>query len=785
MIFRILLTAAILAFGSFDSNAKIIPVEVEELMFAGKIDLAKEKIEFALSNSNIKIGDKANLFHALGDIARLEGDIDEAMTNWGKAAELRAKTYKNQKDYHHAWKYAHLSNYYYQKYKPRLAGIYADSCLALIQNLSIEQQKELEIYKIWNITAQSIKQQALLHDDVGFFRIYHQVNGIYLQSMDFQLKNDTHPYYLAKTYHLMANMSLDIAIRHKDMNDWDKALLAKNQAIHFYDKTTAIWKELFGETHFELGKTLFLKGLLYFYLKRLDNNYLILANTEFEKAFQAFGLASNSDDIQLDNIPNKEDLLMFFKYYTDNLLLMHELNMNSLSSLEKAKEINEFAIKAWEQIHRSYNGSNVNQNLAIYGLVPHLERINIIRRMYPESEPKAIDEIFRANQKLKYYDLFKNSATQSELSIAEIQKKLRENQVFLDFHYNALSGELLLTTIRKDKCHLISIEGSILATIQEFRASIVEMNYSLFVQSARQLYDKFIGHIQDEFDEIIICTEGITNDIPFEALLCSLKNVQLNDYRKLDYLLLNKSVRYVITPQSFTNDVTLLKWNLAVYTPSFKHYGYVDLPFSHVLGANLSNNHKAQWFDGIKATLASFTNNNCDMVHISSHALIEEDATSNRIVFSDKELFQSELNALKNIPSFVVVNSCNSGKGKNLVGDGTDGFVRAFHKLGVLTTVANIWEVDDKVSNALLGYFYEEMGAGLSSDAAMRKAKLAQIQNAASSELGAPYYWAGHKVVGNLTFNKAKDSNIGYVFWILSVLGILILLMLLKSEFLY
>lgn len=199
-------------------------------------------------------------------------------------------------------------------------------------------------------------------------------------------------------------------------------------------------------------------------------------------------------------------------------------------------------------------------------------------------------------------------------------------------------------------------------------------------------------------------------------------------------------VSYVLTPSSFTNQAKETNWDLSVFTPSFQSEDFADLPFSNKFGEDAKNKLGSKSYLGNAATLTSFKENKSPLCHISTHAIVGEDITSNFIQFSDGAFYQKDIEQLAYLPNLMVLNTCNSGMGKNLVGDGVNGFVRELHKAGVRTTISNLWEVDDKLSNELLETFYLNLKDGVGSGEALRLAKLNQIKNAPGSDLGAPYY---------------------------------------------
>ena len=178
-----------------------ITVKMEEYLFSGNYNeginwIIKEKAK----NKNLAL-----LNQYEGDFYKLKGDLEEALIHWKESNKVRSKNYGNN-NYHLAWNYALLSNYYFEKIEPQLAKRYADSCTQLIQNLTPKQQAEIEIYKIWNILAQSNKQYIEhKYNGVIALRKYNWIRGFYSKSKTYILENKLPTYYLAKTYHLIGN----------------------------------------------------------------------------------------------------------------------------------------------------------------------------------------------------------------------------------------------------------------------------------------------------------------------------------------------------------------------------------------------------------------------------------------------------------------------------------------------------------------------------------------------------------------------------------------------------
>jgi CHAT domain-containing protein len=221
--------------------------------------------------------------------------------------------------------------------------------------------------------------------------------------------------------------------------------------------------------------------------------------------------------------------------------------------------------------------------------------------------------------------------------------------------------------------------------------------------------------------------------------------------------------------------------NIAGFAPFNPNRNYAALPFSSQLMDKLSDLNQLV-YKNETATATNFLNNKSSILHFSGHGIInEESSTSSSLVFSDRTLNLSEIPLVQS-PQLVVLNACNSSNGKIVQGDGVDGFVRAFHGAGAEVTIANLWEVDDKVSNELFSKFYSQLQHKTFVRNAMQNTKIAYIKNCTQSELAAPYYWAGHRVMGDGEISQNEKTPQSFIsFWIVGVLVLVVYLIFRKG----
>src|SRR5690606_14098986 len=105
----------------------------EQFIFEGRVDVAEENTLAFVSENNTSDTSKAHLFTMAGEIKKLSGDMEGALFYWKKGNALRSRIFPKG-DYHLVWNHALISNYHYEMINPQHAKIYADSCMALLND---------------------------------------------------------------------------------------------------------------------------------------------------------------------------------------------------------------------------------------------------------------------------------------------------------------------------------------------------------------------------------------------------------------------------------------------------------------------------------------------------------------------------------------------------------------------------------------------------------------------------------------------------------------------------
>ncbi len=140
-----------------------------------------------------------------------------------------------------------------------------------------------------------------------------------------------------------------------------------------------------------------------------------------------------------------------------------------------------------------------------------------------------------------------------------------------------------------------------------------------------------------------------------------------------------------------------------------------------------------------------------EYLHFASHALLDETGAAYAALLlapgdaEDGLLQLHEVFDLELAAELVVLSGCETALGGEVEGEGLIGLSRAFFYAGAKRTLVTLWQVADRSTAELMADFYARSVAGATTAAALREAKLRQLN---SDHRKHPYYWAPFVLVG-------------------------------------
>lgn len=308
---------------------------------------------------------------------------------------------------------------------------------------------------------------------------------------------------------------------------------------------------------------------------------------------------------------------------------------------------------------------------------------------------------------------------------------------------------------------------------------------------SHQLYQQFLQPIEEQLngkDRLIIIGDGMTNYIPFEALLPS---AELKPFKHLDYLIKKHAFSYHYSASLFAKSrrSPSLNSNAGVYAFAPVYEKSESLAPLKVAATAPSGNLRAIASDGsfsplpesereVKDIIELFEQKNIgtnslalrekaheaalknqleqayQFIHIAGHSFADienpkfsgiacfDEAVDNK---EDGILYTGEIYALTAKADLVTLSSCESGFGKLDRTEGLLGLNRAFIYAGSPNVVFSLWKVYDKVSAQLMVDFYGHILAGKDYSNALRLAKLNLLNREATA---APHFWSPYLLIG-------------------------------------
>lgn len=165
---------------------------------------------------------------------------------------------------------------------------------------------------------------------------------------------------------------------------------------------------------------------------------------------------------------------------------------------------------------------------------------------------------------------------------------------------------------------------------------------------------------------------------------------------------------------------------------------------------------KITGFDATRAAALSPELARYRVVHFATHGLFDERQPElSSIVFSlvdetggprDGHLRLHDIYNLNLPVELVVLSACETGRGRDVRGEGLVGLTRGFMYAGAGGVVASLWKVDDEATAELMRHFYRGLlRESLSPAAALRAARIAVWRE---RRWRAPYYWAAFVLQG-------------------------------------
>lgn len=342
------------------------------------------------------------------------------------------------------------------------------------------------------------------------------------------------------------------------------------------------------------------------------------------------------------------------------------------------------------------------------------------------------------------------------MSIEKIQKTLSDGRsALLSYLLAPDAGYVIRIDQKQFVVHKISGRGEITNLVSEFsrliqtsikEESLLDSLSTVAAALGDQLVPSSVLNAGD-YDRILISADGILNVLPFEAL-------RLNGKYLIEYASIASIPSLFLYSLEKDNAIKHGNRRLLALADPRNNTQQKQLPFSvrevewisDIFGK--SNCTILTAADATKSELLKLTLSDYDIVHVATHSTIDYDnprrskiwlSTDTLATTFENALTLAEIGELNLTADLVVLSSCESGGGKIDIGEGIEGFVKAFMQAGAKNMLVSLWEVEDFTTATFMKTFYENIKKGYAE--ALRSAKLEMITSPRLRHRH-PYYWS-------------------------------------------
>lgn len=325
---------------------------------------------------------------------------------------------------------------------------------------------------------------------------------------------------------------------------------------------------------------------------------------------------------------------------------------------------------------------------------------------------------------------------------------------------------------------------------EKLKQDLIKKDRENYTESANYLSDLLLAPLKGRLKKrVIIIADEEVSMVPFSMLPIdndsylidhhivsmapSLRVISLN--RKNEEIP-NKSIATIIPVKfdiSFSDD-TVINTDRRTTT---------NLPYSLLEGQMISgiiknnnsifdpfNYYRVHSFENSMASRSNFLSEkvrNAEIVHVATHAYTDIANPENthlllnsQVNDADASLKLRDIYYMRLNANLLVLNGCETGSGKVLIGEGVVGISHAFLLTGVKNIIGTLWPVRDKAAAVFMNYYYEAL---FSVDRSERDYSVA-LQTAknkmkAHSEYASPDNWANFYCITSHGTLNALNNN--------------------------
>ena len=375
---------------------------------------------------------------------------------------------------------------------------------------------------------------------------------------------------------------------------------------------------------------------------------------------------------------------------------------------------------------------------------------------------QRVEQLLMQRLEENYPAYFEIKYDASPLTIEQLQQQLRPTETLVE--YFIAEEKVKAFMVSRSAFHTVDLQVSddLMQAIAALDQLLAASDFEGYSQLAYELYRQLVEPLPLTTSEVIIIPDGPLHFLNFDVLLTALP--EKADFRYCDYLIRNLSIRYhysadlLVTPREYPYHPKVLAFSFGTGdTPEngsiaqFRNVATGDIPGARGEIVAISQLLEGDYYLGSYASERQFKNVARDyaILHLALHGIVDHaDPMNSRISFypaadtlEDNQLHAFELYHTELHADLVVLSACDTGIGQLRQGEGIVNLAKSFSFAGSNSLIFSLWELSDLVAPQIMVPFYQFLVAGDSKSKALRKAKLAYLQQADNLTAN-PYYWA-------------------------------------------
>jgi CHAT domain-containing protein/tetratricopeptide (TPR) repeat protein len=635
-------------------------------------------------------------------------------------------------------------------------------------------------------------------------KYYESARSFFHQALDTCLKrnnSNTHERFYAK-------LLLEIANVHDSIGQYDSALYFCQYALSSVTKTDSadilsnpVVKDLYTENTIMEALDAKARLLQKKYQQRQDAVLLANAVTCYELAFEV-----------------ERKLTDNFTYDSSRAVMQQQSKMRSsaaikncyiLYSITKDKKWAEKAFRFSESSKALLMLEAVKQNIFYNKALkddPRLKKLDSLKLQYAYVETRLLQTkssegdsalLTRKKELEAAVDAAVSALEQENLSykklaqaadtnlLPELRKKLlNDNRSLAEFFCSGTDNYLFVIN-RADEIGFYQLDSTVIASVDSLlhffdNAGSISNDPPGYKQVAYNIYKSiYLQQVPAAITSMLIVPDGAFSQLPFDALLT--QSDVTTGFKNAPYLLQRFTTSYGYSAASLLqqyDNYNSTNKTLAVFAPVFEQQQRQLSPLLNTrneakgIGAD-----KGSVFTDDKATVASFRHSltHAGMLHLATHAGLDSQAGIPRLELYDSSFLINELYARRINTSLVMLNACQTNKGKIHESEGALSLARGFYYAGAKNVVASLWNVDDISGAKIAENFYRQAQKNdYNFGAALHKAKKDFLVDNPGGTRCSPYYWAALIHIGGPVKSNGVSGLVKYG----AVTGCLLLLLM-------